>query len=105
MGRRPRGGLDGDHTRPGGSALIGRENGRTFVRCYGPAASRPRCRWGIGAPGVSAKSASPSVVIEHGPSLKSPLGAWSRTAAVRFDDFEALAEAHTANNNTSPVPN
>jgi len=74
MGRRPRGGLDGDHTRPGGSALIGRENGWTFVRCYGPAASRPRCRWGIGAPGVSAKSALPSVVIEHGPSLKSPLG-------------------------------
>jgi hypothetical protein len=68
MGRRPRGGLDGDHTRPGGSALIGRENGRTFVRCYGPAASRPPCRWGIGAP-----AASPSVVIEHGPSLKSPL--------------------------------
>jgi hypothetical protein len=30
MGRRPRGGLHGDNSRPRAPALIGRENGRTL---------------------------------------------------------------------------
>jgi hypothetical protein len=40
MGHRPGGGLHDDHSLRGDPALIGRENGRAFVRCYGPAASR-----------------------------------------------------------------
>jgi hypothetical protein len=43
MGRCPGGDFHRDHSRPSDPALIGRESARTFVRCYGPAASRPEC--------------------------------------------------------------
>ena len=43
MGRCPGGDFHRDHSRPSDPALIGRESARTFVRCYGPAASRSEC--------------------------------------------------------------
>jgi hypothetical protein len=51
------------------SPLYGQFHQETPWR-YRRVIARPAC--GIGAPGVSVKSVSPSAVIEHGPSLKSP---------------------------------